>query len=193
MKCDIRKFFASIDHGILMDILRRHIKDSSTISLSQEIIGSFSSGKPCVGLPLGNLTSQLLVNIYLNEFDQFMKHKLRAKHYIRYTDDFVILSEDRRWLETLIPPLKDFLENRLRLTLHPDKVLLKTLASGVDFLGWVNFADHRVLRTATKRRMMRQIEEEPTPAIINSYIGLLKHGNTSGLREKIIGTTMDLE
>jgi hypothetical protein len=83
-----------------------------------------------------------------------MKHKLKVKYYIRYADDFVILSDDYNWLIKQIQPIKQFLEEKLRLTIHPDKIFIKTIASGVDFLGWVNFPDHRVLRTTTKRRMM---------------------------------------
>ena len=92
LKCDIRKFFASIDQSILMEILEGYIIDKDTLWLLSEIIRSFYSTEPGKGLPLGNLTSQLLVNIYMNNFDQFVKHKLKAKYYIRYADDFVIFS-----------------------------------------------------------------------------------------------------
>ena len=95
LKCDIRKFFASIDHDILVGILRKYIFTENIIWLLEKIIESFSSEEKGAGLPLGNLTSQLFVNIYLNEFDQFAKHKLKAKCYIRYCDDFVILSENK--------------------------------------------------------------------------------------------------
>jgi retron-type reverse transcriptase len=185
LKCDIRKFFASIDHGILMEILESRIADSEIIGLLREVIESFSSISPGVGLPLGNLTSQLLVNVYMNEFDQFIKHELRAAYYIRYADDFVIFSSNRAWLETILPEISNFLINRLRLTLHPKKVSLKTLASGIDFLGWVHFPDHCVLRTATKRRMMKQIISHPTAETIASYRGMLSHGNARKL-EKLV-------
>ncbi|MBI3588797.1 MAG: RNA-directed DNA polymerase, partial [Candidatus Liptonbacteria bacterium] len=90
LKCDIRKFFENIDHEVLLKILVGYIDEQKILGLLREIIESFSSVRPPVGLPLGNLTSQLFVNIYMNEFDQFMKHKLKIKHYIRYADDFVI-------------------------------------------------------------------------------------------------------
>ena len=200
LKCDIRKFFANIDHEILKDILRRHIADEDTLWLLGNIIDSFSSISAMAeiqnvqhsvlnkkGLPLGNLTSQLLVNIYMNEFDQFVKHKLKVKYYIRYADDFVILSEDKEYLENLLPAISDFLESRLKLSLHPDKVFIKTLASGVDFLGWVHFASHRVLRTSTKKRMflnvLRDIENE---MLRSSYLGMLSHGNGQKLQRKIM-------
>ncbi|TSA44620.1 RNA-directed DNA polymerase, partial [bacterium] len=127
------------------------------------------------------------VNIYMNEFDQFAKHKLKAKHYIRYSDDFVIFSEDKEWLENAIYPIKAFLKEKLRLELHPDKVFIKTLASGMDFLGMVNFHNYRILRTKTKRRMLRNIEQkrfllreeliskEVFSQSLQSYLGILKH------------------
>lgn len=179
LKCDIRKFFASIDHVILKSILAKHIDDEDFMQLLENIIDSFSTeGKWGVGLPLGNLTSQLLVNIYMNEFDQFVKHKLKAKYYIRYADDFVFLSEDKSYLESLVPLVAEFLEKRLKLTLHPDKLFLKTLTSGVDFLGWVHFPKQRVLRTATKRRMFSRVKNNlENDAVLNSYKGMLSHGN----------------
>jgi hypothetical protein len=92
----------------------------------------------------------------MNEFDQFVKRELKVKCYIRYADDFEVFSEDKEYLRELIGKIKDFLKNDLKLDLHPGKVYIKTLNSGVDFLGWVNFFDHRVLRTATKRRMIKK-------------------------------------
>ena len=181
LKCDIRKFFANIDHDILTAILKKYIPDENILWLLEEIIESFSPG-----LPLGNLTSQLFVNIYMNEFDQFAKHKLKAKYYIRYADDFVIYSKDRHWLVNLIPKIRAFLANKLRLELHPDKQFTKTIVSGVDFLGWVNFMVHRVLRMTTKRRMMKRMKERQKSGTIQSYLGLLRHGNTFKVKKEII-------
>lgn len=181
LKCDIKKFFASIDHEVLSDILKRHIPDLNVVRLLKEIISSFSIRRE-IGLPLGNLTSQLFVNIYMNEFDQFVKHQLKAKYYIRYADDFVILSADRMRLKEMIVSVAEFLHTILKLDLHPDKIFIKTLNSGIDFLGWVNFPDHRVLRTTTKRRMLKRIEGNKNLATANSYLGLLKHGNTYKIR-----------
>ncbi|MFA5942242.1 MAG: reverse transcriptase/maturase family protein [Candidatus Paceibacterota bacterium] len=185
LKCDIRKFFASIDQQILLEILRRHIPDERIIALLQNIIESFHSTGLGKGLPLGNLTSQLLVNIYMNEFDQFVKHKLKARHYIRYSDDFVILSRDRSYLCNVLQPIGAFLRDRLKLDLHPDKVFIKTFASGVDFLGWVHFSDHRVLRTSTKRRMLKAVSGNPSEGNVSSYRGMLRHGNAHKLSKLI--------
>jgi len=163
LKCDIRKFFASINHEILMNILKKHIKDEDTIWLLKQVISSFHTnpiGKTygAKGLPLGNLTSQLLVNIYMHEFDWFVKHELKVKYYIRYADDFVFLSQDKQELINLLQYIVVKLEE-LKLTLHPNKISIKTLASGIDFLGWVHFSDYRILRTSTKRRMLKNLSK----------------------------------
>jgi RNA-directed DNA polymerase len=187
LKCDIKRFFDSIDHDILVQILKGHIQDQDSLNLWKNIICSFEKS-PGKGLPLGNLTSQLLVNVYMNEFDQYIKHKLKIKHYIRYADDFVILSNNKQYLEILLPKLKQFLNNELRLELHPHKVSIATFHSGIDFLGWVHFPNHRVLRTATKRKMFRNLKEsQMKPETIQSYLGLLSHGNAYKLRRIIKG------
>ncbi len=213
LKCDIRKFFDSIDHEVLIELLRRAVVDEDILKLLEGVVGSFHGSvvastrsnpgnakdgfrvKPGMtegegnkregGLPLGNLTSQLLVNIYMTEFDQFVKHALKQKYYIRYADDFVFLSHERQKLGALIEPIAHFLHDRLHLQLHPDKLFLKTVASGVDFLGWVHFANHRVLRTAAKHRMFRTLIKKPEPAVFTSYNGLLQHGDAFQLREQI--------
>jgi len=181
LKCDIKKFFASIDQQTLISILEQYILDENIVNLLKEIIFSFKPN----GLPLGNLTSQLFSNVYLNEFDQFVKHRLKVKYYIRYADDFVILSENRNNLEKIIPEIKEFLQDKLKLQIHPNKIYIKTLSSGVDFLGWVNFADHRVLRNKTKKRMMQRIKKNPSIETLNSYLGLMEHGNTQKIKAKI--------
>jgi len=188
LKGDIRKFFASINQQILNNILREYIPNKNILELLENVIGSFTTkNKVGVGLPLGNLTSQLLINIYMNKFDQFVKHKLKIKSYLRYADDFVIFSEDRKYLENIISVISKFLKNELKLELHPNKIFLKTLSSGIDFLGYVNFFDHRVLRTKTKRRMLQKfnqkkialdngiISKESFEQSWQSYLGVLGH------------------
>ena len=185
LKGDIKKCFASIDQQILFDILKKNIRDVDILLLLKNIIKSFSSGVVYKGLPLGNLTSQLLVNIYLNEFDQFVKHKLKVKYYIRYADDFVFFSKDRDELENIILIIKTYFLEKLKLTIHPNKIFIKTLSSGVDFLGWVHFPHHRVLRTSTKWRMFRRLEESQKNETLQSYLGMLVHGNGYNLVSKI--------
>jgi len=193
LKCDIKKFFANIDHKILKKILVKHIKDENIFWLLSRVIDSFSStghiyaiADICkTGLPLGNLTSQLLVNVYMNEFDQFVKRQLKVKYYIRYADDFVILQNNKMYLKNLLPKISKFLSESLKLSLHPDKVFIKTIASGMDFLGWVHFPYHRVLRTATKRRMLKRFKEDPKEESTQSYFGMLSHGNAHKLSKRI--------
>jgi RNA-directed DNA polymerase len=202
LKCDIRKFFANIDHGILVGILKEYVSDEDIMGLLENVIRSFSAKKDKeVGLPLGNLTSQLFVNIYMNKFDQFVKHKLKAKYYIRYADDFVILSNDKKWLENKISEINEFLMCKLKLNIHPDKISIETFSSGVDFLGMINFPDHRILRTKTKRRMLKKIllkqklwreelvSEESFYQSVQSYLGILKHCKGYGIVRKIEQTT----
>lgn len=189
LKCDIRKFFATIDQDILIKILEQRISDKQITNLLQEIIHSFNSGKKEIGLPLGNLTSQLFSNVYMNEFDQFVKHTLKVKYYIRYADDFVIFSENKDYLQEIVVKIDVFLEKELKLQPHKDKIFIETLSSGVDFLGWVNFKDYRVLRNTTRKRMFAKSKNSPNTLALDSYLGLISHGNSFKIREKLLKTT----
>jgi retron-type reverse transcriptase len=181
MKCDIRKCFASIDQVILKNILSDHVKCKRTFKVIEEVIDSFSK-ETKVGIPLGNLTSQLFVNVYLNKVDHFVKRVLKVKHYIRYADDMVFFSRDKKYLEELIPQLERFLLDELKLSLHPKKIHIKTAASGIDFLGYVFFPDHVVIRTSTKNRMFRRISEFNFP----SYVSLLCYCNGKKIEDNIL-------
>ncbi len=168
LKCDIQKFFDSVDHQILFEILKNKIKDEKTLNLLEEIISSYTA-QPVLqererererergfalrakGIPIGNLTSQMFTNIYMNEFDQFVKHGLKIKNYVRYTDDFIIISQNEDYLKQIIPALQNFLSEKLELGLHPKKITIKKFHQGIDFLGYVNFPQHRLLRTKTKK------------------------------------------
>ncbi len=121
----------------------------------------------------------------MNEFDQYVKHTLKVKYYIRYADDFVFMNTDKMLLLNMLPKIKTFLFEKLALTVHPNKIVLKTFSSGVDFLGWVHFPDHRVLRTATKRRMFRNIQKSTKSETVKSYLGMLSHGNTEKVKQKM--------
>lgn len=186
LKCDIRQFFASIDHDVLFSIVKEYIPDQNILWLLDNIMLSYETEQESKrGLPLGNLTSQLLTNIYMNRLDRWVKHQLRIKYYIRYADDFVFFSYDKTHLENILPRVKKFLSEELHLTLHPKKIVLKTVSSGIDFLGWVHFPDHRVLRTVTKRRIFKKIKMNPSDQSLRSYTGLLKHGNAKKLIQKL--------
>ena len=182
LKCDISKFFDSIDHEILKNILFNKNLDEDTKWLIEKIIDSFNlitkstlSRLVSKGLPLGNVTSQLFANIYLNEFDQFAKHKLKAKYYIRYCDDFVIVSKNKEFLESLLPQISGFLLNELKLSFHPKKVEIRKLSQGIDFLGYVILPYYKILRISTQKRIFRKIQKNNSNEIIQSYLGILSH------------------
>lgn len=198
LKCDIRKFYDSVDHETLLRLIARTVKDDDTNWLLQQVVRSFHfEGAPGKGLPIGNLTSQVFTNIYLNEFDQFIKHKLRQKHYLRFADDFIALSANRGDLQELLPEMRKFLSDELKLELHPRKVILRPLEQGIDFLGYVTLPHHRALRTKTKKRMLRklskrldayfedEIDEYSISQSLQSYLGVLSHADTHKLEREI--------
>ncbi|MCX6713821.1 MAG: RNA-directed DNA polymerase, partial [Candidatus Vogelbacteria bacterium] len=169
-----------------LSILAEQIKDEGILALLSEIIHSFetSQGK---GIPLGNLTSQLFSNVYLNELDQEIKRKWQVKNYVRYADDFLIIDIDREKLEQLLPMISDFLGSYLKLSLHPNKVSIQRFAKGVDFLGNVIYPHHQILRVKTKKRAlkkMKKLKKELAEGLVpekhfrqvqDSYLGLLKY------------------
>ncbi|MBD3282197.1 MAG: hypothetical protein GF387_01145 [Candidatus Portnoybacteria bacterium] len=122
----------------------------------RELKENFSEKK---GLPIGNLTSQIFANIFLDKFDWFIKKQLRIKHYFRYADDFAIIDQDPKYLESLIILIQEFLNSKLDLKLHLQKVEIRKLSQGVDFLGYVILPYYIILRTKTKKRMFRKIKE----------------------------------
>ncbi len=198
LKCDIQKFFFRIDHGTLLTMLRRKLQDENALWLLEQVIGSFSTNPgEAKGLPIGNLTSQLFANIYMNEFDQYMKRDLRVKHYARYTDDFIILSRNIEYLESLLKPIALFLDTRLAVNLHPKKTVIRKVAQGIDFLGYTVFPHHRLVRTKTKQRIFRKLKqkvieykagktsEKKLDQSLQSYRGVLSHANTHELREQM--------
>lgn len=176
LKLDIKKFFASVDHVTLLAILGNKTHDIKLMQLFREIIVSFEPG-----LPLGNLTSQLFANIFLDKFDKYAKHELGVFGYVRYADDCVLLEQNREKLENYLVKIEAFLDKELRLKLHPQKVSLETFARGIDFLGYVCFPHFRVLRTKTKRRMLKNANIDN----LSSYLGVLKHCRSRGLRKAL--------
>ncbi|MBI4120558.1 MAG: group II intron reverse transcriptase domain-containing protein [Parcubacteria group bacterium] len=170
LKCDIKRFFDSVDQDVLIDLIGRRITNPGALWLIRTIIASLEK-LPGQGLPLGNVTSQLFANIYLNELDQFIKHELKQKHYLRYCDDFVILGERPADLVEIAKRINDFLAQHLKLSLHPDKVIIRKYCQGIDFLGYVVLPQYRVLRTKTKVRLLKRVNEKNLP----SYLGVLKH------------------
>ena len=168
VKCDIKKFFDSIDHSILFGVIQKKISDQNVLWLTKTLIDSFNS-ETGVGLPIGNVTSQLFANIYLNGLDQFVKHILKIRFYVRYCDDFIIV----RYSDDVIREIEYFLHNYLKLKIHQDKILVRKYRQGIDFLGYVVLPYHKTLRTKTKKRMFRKADSKS----YQSYKGLLKHCN----------------
>ena len=204
LSADIRRFFDSVDHVILERLLAQVIPDDELMRLIQKVIRSFDV-TPGKGIPLGNVTSQLFANVYLDGFDQFAKRTLKARWYARYCDDFVIVSHDRHRLESLVAPIAGFLECELALQLHPRKLEIRPFLQGIDFLGYVVRLHHRVFRARTKRRMFKNIsravslvragrmEPETLAAMGHSYRGMLAHSRSQGLRNQLdqaIGTNV---
>lgn len=199
LKCDVKKFFDTIDHGILLSIIEKRVKDESAVWLLGRIIKSFHSGySNCEnrkGVPIGNLTSQLFANIYLNELDYFIKHEIRAKHYVRYTDDFLLVSENKEYLNEIIPKIIKFLDEKLLLKIHSEKLKIAKINQGVDFLGYVLFPKYRLIRNKTKRRILRKlkarienynsgiISENSLLQSLQSYLGFLSHANTYNFQQ----------
>ncbi|MFZ5364128.1 MAG: reverse transcriptase domain-containing protein [Patescibacteria group bacterium] len=198
LKVDIKKFFDSIDQEVLLQLLKRRVKNQEMFWLLEKIVRSFSSplgrGK---GVPIGNLTSQIFASIYLSELDYFAKFILKERYYFRYADDFIFLSEGREHLLELCARIKIFLGDELRLTVHPQKISIRKFRQGIDFLGYVLLPHHAALRTKTKRRMfekMAQKVEEYNEGLISeynlnqstqSYLGMIRHCKGYHLSQKL--------
>lgn len=182
LKCDIRKFFDSIDHTLLKSFLKRDIDCGKTLNLLFLVIDSFHKvvGK---GLPLGNVTSQVLANVYLHYFDSYIKKELGIRYYLRYNDDFVILAENQFELYQILLQVKNFLAYELKLELHPHKISIRKYHLGVDFLGTVILPHYSVLRTKTKRRFLKKLMRPLTNSQIESYLGHLSHTKSRRVRE----------
>lgn len=180
LKCDIRKYFASIDHEVLLNLISRCIQDEAILELIRTVILSHGSetGK---GIPLGNITSQLFANIYLHELDWYAKQTLRIKYYVRYCDDFAIVSSDKDYLVGLVEHIRRFLKDKLLLDLHPNKISIRSWNQGVDFLGYVLRPDSMTLRTKTRQRMLMRVNGKN----IDSYLGLCSHADAYHLSQLV--------
>jgi len=144
-------------------------------------------------MPLGNLTSQFFANVYLNELDYFVKHKLRAKYYIRYVDDFVVLNNSKLQLKIWEVYISDFLKSKLKLELHPDKSKVINISKGVDFVGFRNFYHSRLLRKRNIRKILYKIKQIKRNKItevkfmesLNGWLSYAKWANSYNLTNKI--------
>jgi len=145
LKADIKHYFEEVNHNILIKIIKNKIDDEKVIILINKILINFESKTLSKGMPLGNLTSQFFANVYLNELDYFVKHELKAKYYIRYVDDFVILHKNKKRLEYFKIKIKEFLKEKLDLELHPEKSQILALRNGIKFLGYRIFYHYTLL------------------------------------------------
>ena len=212
LQCDIRKYFPSIDHEILKQIIRRKIKCQDTLWLIDTIIDSSNPQEPVIeyfpgddlltpmlrrrGLPIGNLTSQFMSNWYLNNFDHFIKEKLRVKKYLRYVDDFLLLGDDWEFLTQARREIEQYLAT-LRLIIHPIKSQLFETRHGANFVGFRVLPDRVRVRNDNLRRSRRRLKqlqadyargEVPLQKLIErlqSWDAHLKHGDTYHLRQDI--------
>ncbi|MFU0784481.1 MAG: hypothetical protein ACFWT2_15525 [Thermoanaerobacterium thermosaccharolyticum] len=213
LKMDISKYFYRVDHSIALKIIEKKIKDEDVLWLLKEIIENEDKpfGLPLgtepgdcskdmrlydKGMPIGNLTSQLLANIYLNELDQFCKHKLRIKYYVRYMDDFIILHHDKKYLHRLKLEIESFLNNNLELHTNK-KTCIRPTTVGIEFVGFRIWPTHMKLKKKTAIKMKRwlkylkkayargEVDFNTVNATVQSYLGVLKHCNSYYLKQSI--------
>ncbi len=184
-KADVKHYFDEVNHSILINILRKKINDERLISLISKVLKNHSKE---ISMPLGNMTSQFFANVYLNELDQFVKNELKAKYYIRYVDDFVILHNDKNVLDCYKEKIDIFLKEKLQLELHPNKSKILLLNRGIGFLGFRNYPYHRLLRKANVRTMRKRITEGDYDSIcefLEGWMSYANHADTYNLRSKI--------
>lgn len=203
-KGDISKYFASINHQILRKLIRRKIRCKDTITLLDKIINSTAEGINPVGLPLGNLTSQLFANLYLNEFDKFIKQEKKMKYYIRYMDDFIVLCDSRQELKQLRKESEIFLNENLQLKTNR-KTCLFPIKQGIDFIGYRIWKDHCLLRKANVKHIRRtikklardyldkKIELKKIEDIVTAWLGHASHADVYFYREKIKNLVNELK
>lgn len=192
LKMDIRRFFDSILHDTLKILIRERVHDQEFLHLIDGIIDGFHNKEgPLgrVGIPLGNITSQLFGNIYLRGLDHFIKHDLQEPFYLRYCDDFIVISHDKAHLGVVLDIVREVLAKYLHLELHPNKVTIRKLSQGIDFVGYVLFENHLLVRTRLKQRMQRRLKQAHGQFLdatissttmnqkLQSYLGILSHAN----------------
>ena len=178
LKCDVKKFFDSVDHTTMLSLITRRVNEPSVTALAQKVLQSFARA-PGKGLPLGNVTSQLFANVYLHELDFYIKHHLKERWYVRYCDDFVIVHPSKQHLTALIPVIQDFLSEHLQLQLHPNKIQIRTYHQGVDFLGYVIKPSAILLRRRTRDRLLKKVSSKN----VHSYLGVCTHASTYQLTQ----------
>jgi retron-type reverse transcriptase len=194
LKCDISQYFHNIDHEVLKEILRKKIKCAKTLWLLDKIIDTNGESE---GLGLGALTSQLFANIYLNELDYYVKQTLKIRHYIRYMDDFIIISDSKDELREIRQNIEGFLWDRLKLTTN-QKTQIFPVKQGINFLGYRIWPSHRLLRKSSIKRIKRRLKRlskdyqegratiSQIRPVLSSWLGHASHADSYGVRKKIL-------
>ena len=197
LKCDIKKYFNSIDTIILFKILKKYIEDKALLNFTYKILFENRPFEGSAGIPIGNYTSQYFANIYLNELDQYIKRTLCKKYYVRYMDDFILLLNNKEECIKTKQIIQDFLRNSLNLELN-DKSRYFPNKMGVNFCGYRIFHTHRLLRNNSKKKIKRHVKNwnkkykensldiPHTLMRINSWLGHSKHCNSYKLQQKIL-------
>ncbi len=184
-QCDIAKYFDSISHNILIRLIKKKITCLKTMALIKEIINSSFKKDLGTGIPIGNLTSQLFANIYLNELDQFVKRELKSVYYIRYMDDFLFLSENKNELKELSKIIKQFLYHKLNLIINPKKIIISPCSIGINFLGYIIFKDYALLRKNTIKKFLAKIKNKNSKEKKAIWFAYAKHANSYLLSKKL--------
>lgn len=197
LKADISKYFWTIDHDVLKTLIRRKIKCPDTLWLIDLIINHNGGAGVNMGIPVGNLTSQLFANEYLNVLDRYVKEGLRLHYYMRYMDDFIILSEDKRCLKDALADIERFLADKLRLKLNPKTGIFK-VTQGVNYVGYRHWHTHKLIRKSSIKRVTRKIRKfnaaytrgeanvEKFNKSLQSWLGHIGHADTYRIRGRII-------
>lgn len=180
LKLDIKKFYPSVDHTILKQLLRRKFKDADLLWLLDEIIDSAD------GLPIGNYLSQYLANFYLTYFDHWIKEQRRVKYYFRYADDIVILSDCKPYLHQLLADIRDYLAIELNLVVKDNYQVFPVAARSIDFVGYRFYHTHTLLRKSIKKNFARMLARRRRKASIASYCGWAKHCNSRHLLKALL-------
>lgn len=180
LKMDIVKFYPNVNHDVLKSLLRKKIKDKDLLWLLDEIIDSAD------GLPIGNYLSQYFANFYLCYFDHWIKEQKGVKHYFRYADDIVILSSNKEHLHQLLFDIRNYLCENLKLQIKDNYQIFPVESRGIDFVGYVFFHTHTLLRKSIKQNFARMIKYNKNEASIASYYGWAKHCNSINLLKKLL-------
>jgi RNA-directed DNA polymerase len=180
LKLDVKKFYPSIDHDVLKNLLRRKFKDKDLLWLLDEIIDS------APGLPIGNYLSQYFANYYLTPFDHWVKEKLSVKNYFRYADDLVILARNKPYLHQLLAEIRRYLDTELKLIVKGNYQVFPVAARGIDFVGYRFYHTHTLLRKTIKKNFARMVATRRSPASVASYYGWAKHCNSKHLLKKLL-------